>query len=160
MPELKPAYLIHGDDHGAIAERRAGLRALVEAGAEGGAGVEALEGDAATPANVAAALAAMTLAVGQRVVIVEGAERWRQADVERELAPALKHLAPGTTVAFFAREDPRVKAPEALAKAVRGAGGQIVARMHVKPWELPGWVREQAERLGIALDRDASHALV
>ena len=160
MPELKPAYLIHGDDHGAIAERRAGLRALVEAGAEGGAGVEALEGDAATPANVAAALAAMTLAVGQRVVIVEGAERWRQADVERELAPALKHLAPGTTVAFFAREDARVKAPEALAKAVRGAGGQIVARMHVKPWELPGWVREQAERLGIALDRDASHALV
>ena len=68
MPELKPAYLIHGDDHGAIAERRAGLRALVEAGAEGGAGVEALEGDAATPANVAAALAAMTLAVGQRVM--------------------------------------------------------------------------------------------
>ena len=30
MPELKPAYLIHGDDHGAVAERRAGLRALAE----------------------------------------------------------------------------------------------------------------------------------
>jgi len=28
MPDLKPAYLIHGDDHGAIAERRAGLQAL------------------------------------------------------------------------------------------------------------------------------------
>ena len=25
---LKPAYLIHGDDHGAVAERRAGLQAL------------------------------------------------------------------------------------------------------------------------------------
>ena len=30
MAELKPAYLIHGDDHGAVAERRAGLRTLVE----------------------------------------------------------------------------------------------------------------------------------
>ena len=28
MAELKPAYLIHGDDHGAVAERRAGLKAL------------------------------------------------------------------------------------------------------------------------------------
>ena len=31
VAELKPAYLIHGDDHGAVAERRAGLRALANA---------------------------------------------------------------------------------------------------------------------------------
>ena len=30
MAELKPAYLIHGDDHGAVGERRAGLQALAE----------------------------------------------------------------------------------------------------------------------------------
>jgi DNA polymerase III delta subunit len=30
MPSLKPAYLIHGDDHGAIGERRARLKALGE----------------------------------------------------------------------------------------------------------------------------------
>ncbi|MEA2141120.1 MAG: hypothetical protein QOC91_1219, partial [Solirubrobacteraceae bacterium] len=36
MAELKPAYLIHGDDHGAVAERRAGLRALAEGGSGGG----------------------------------------------------------------------------------------------------------------------------
>ena len=50
--ELKPAYLIHGDDHGAIAERRAGLRALAEARADA-ASVELLEGEAGTPAGVA-----------------------------------------------------------------------------------------------------------
>jgi DNA polymerase-3 subunit delta len=160
MAELKPAYLIHGDDHGAIAERRAGLRALVEAGPDGSAGLELLEGDAATPAGAAAALAAMTLAVGHRVIVVDGAERWRQADVEGELAPALKAMPPDCTIAFFAREDARTKAPDALGKAVRAAGGQIVAHMQIKPWELPRWVREQAARLGIALDRDASHALV
>ena len=31
MPAFKPAYLIHGDDHGRIAERRARLRAVAEA---------------------------------------------------------------------------------------------------------------------------------
>jgi DNA polymerase III subunit delta len=160
MAELKPAYLIHGDDHGAIAERRAGLRALVEASEDGSTALELLEGDASTPALAAAALAAMTLAMGHRVIIVEGAERWRPADVERELAPALKAMPPDTTVAFFAREDARAKAPDALAKAVRAAGGQIVAQMQLKPWELPKWTREQAARLGIELDRDASHALV
>ena len=30
MPQLKPVYLVHGDDHGAVAQRRAGLRALAE----------------------------------------------------------------------------------------------------------------------------------
>ena len=31
MPAFKPAYLVLGDDHGRIAERRAKLRALAEA---------------------------------------------------------------------------------------------------------------------------------
>jgi DNA polymerase-3 subunit delta len=160
MAELKPAYLIHGDDHGAITERRAGLRALVEAGADGSAGLELLEGDAAAPASVAAQLAAMTLTTGRRVIIVEGVERWRDAEVKRELVPALKTILPETTIAFFAREDARAKAPEALAKAVRGAGGQIAAHMEVKPWELGQWARDQAARLGLELDREASHALI
>lgn len=160
MPELKPAYLVHGDDHGAVAERRAALRALAEAEAGDGAGPELFEGDAATPARVATALAAMTLASGRRVLIVDGVERWRAADFERELAPALKSIARDTTVALFAREDSRVKAPEIVAKAVRAAGGQVVSQMIVKPWQLPEWVRERAAKLGIALDKAASHALV
>jgi DNA polymerase-3 subunit delta len=159
VSELRPAYLIHGEDHGAVAERRARLRSLAQA--EGGAaGVELLEGDAATPAAVAAALATMTLAVGRRVIIVEGVERWRDADVKDHLAPALERIAPETTVALFAREDTRTKAPQALHRAVERAGGQVVAHATVKPWELPRWVREQAARLGLALDAAAAKALV
>ncbi|HEY1450642.1 MAG TPA: DNA polymerase III subunit delta [Solirubrobacteraceae bacterium] len=159
MAELKPAYLIHGDDHGAVAERRAGLRALAEApGAE--AAVELLEGDDATPAGVAAALSAMTLAVGQRVIVVEGVERWREADVEQQLAPLMAAMPPETTLALFAREEARAKAPAALHDAVKRAGGQVVAQMTVKPWELPKWAREQAARLGISLDAAAAKALV
>jgi DNA polymerase III subunit delta len=160
MVELKAAYLIHGDDHGAIAERRASLRALAE-GEEGGAcSVELLEGDAATPAGVAGALAAMTFALGRRVLLVEGVERFKEAEVERDLVPALAAIPPDTTVALFAREDARAKAPAAVGAAVRGAGGQVVAQMSVRPWELVRWTREQAARMGLSLDGTAAKALV
>lgn len=160
MAELKPAYLIHGDDHGAVAERRAGLRTLVEREEGGSASVELLEGDAATPAGVAEALATLTLAIGRRVIMVEGVERWRQADVEKQLVDAIKQMPPDTTVAMFAREEARAKVPPALHDAVKRAGGQVVAQMTVKPWELAKWAREQAARLGIALDTAAAKALV
>jgi DNA polymerase III subunit delta len=160
MAELKPVYLIHGDDHGAVAERRAGLRALAEGGEGGSASVELLEGDSATPAGVAGALAAMTLAIGRRVIMVEGVERWRQADVEKELTGAIKQMPPDTTLALFAREEARAKAPAALHDAVKRAGGQVVAQMTVKSWELAKWAREQGARLGLSLDTAAAKALV
>jgi DNA polymerase III subunit delta len=158
MAELKPAYLIHGDDHGAVAERRAGLRALAES--EEGAGVEVLDGDAASPAGVAVALSVMTLAVGQRVIIVEGAERWREADVTKHLEPALAQMPPQTTLALFAREEGRAKVPASVHALIKRAGGQIVAQMTVKPWELAKWAREQGARMGLALDAAAAKALV
>jgi DNA polymerase-3 subunit delta len=160
MPELRPTYLIHGDDHGAVAERRAGLRALSESQEGGGASVELLEGEAATPAGVADALAAMTLAIGRRVIIVEGVERWREDDVKKHLAASLAQMPPDTTLALFAREEARAKAPAALHDAVKRAGGQIVAQLTVKPWELAKWAREQAARLGLSLDAAAAKALV
>src|SRR4051794_40694962 len=102
----------------------------------------------------------MTLTVGRRVVVVDGAERWREKEVAEELAPALDAMPADTTLAIFAREEARAKAPEALHAAVKKAGGQVVAQMTVKPWELPKWVREQAPRLGLTLDAAAAKALV
>jgi DNA polymerase III subunit delta len=160
MPALKPVYLIHGDDHGAVAERRGGLRTLAERQDGGGASVELLEGDAATPAGVADALAAMTLAMGWRVIIVEGAERWREADITTHLTGALANMPPETTLAVFAREEARAKVPAALHTLVKRAGGQVVAQMTVKSWELAKWAREQATRLGLSLDAAGAKALV
>jgi DNA polymerase III subunit delta len=159
VPTLKSAYLIHGEDHGAIGERRAGLRALAEAQGDASS-VEVLTGEAATPAGVALALTAMTFALGRRVIVVDGVERWKEAEVEQHLVPALRDLPPDTTVALFAREEGRTKAPAAVHKAVKAAAGQIVAQATIKPWELPRWVREQATRLGLALDQGAAKALV
>jgi DNA polymerase-3 subunit delta len=158
VPTFKPAYLIYGDDHGRIAERRARLRAIAEA-QSGANGVELFEGETATPEAIAGALNAMTFAIGRRFVVVDGVERWKDRDLDA-LEDALGALAPDTTAAFFAREDGRLKAPARLHDAVRKAGGDISAEESVKPWELPKWVQARARELGLELDTEAAKALV
>ncbi len=157
-PSFKPAYLIHGDDHGRIGERRARLRALAQE-VSGPQGVEVIEGEAATPDAVAAALRAMTFALGRRFIIVDGAERWGQKGLP-PLLEALGCIPPETTVAFFAREEGRLSAPSALVDAVRAAGGHVETERSVKPWELPRWVAERSRELGIELEPDAARALI
>lgn len=156
---FKPAYLIHGDDHGRIGERRARLRAVAEA-ESGTGGVEVFEGDASTPETVALALNAMTFAMGRRFLVVDGVERWKDGDVESTLMPVLAAMPPDTTVAFFAREDGRVKAPAKLAAAVKKAGGDVVAETTLKPRELPRWAVSEGVKLGITLEGAAAQALV
>jgi DNA polymerase III subunit delta len=159
VPSFRAAYLIHGDDHGRIGERRARLKAMAEAAA-GSAGVELYEGDACTPEAIAAALSAMTFAIGRRFVIADGVERWKDAAVG-PVASALASADPEMlTVAFFAREEGRYKTPAALVKAVEQAGGQIAAELNVKPWQLPKWLVEQARGLEFELDPDGAKALV
>jgi DNA polymerase-3 subunit delta len=157
MPSFRPAYLIHGDDHGRIAERRARLRAMAEAEA-GSAGVEVYEGDACTPERVAAALSTMTFALGRRFVIADGVERWKEGEIE-PVAQALKG-ADDVTAAFFAREEGRAKAPEALHAAVQAVGGQIAAENALRGRELPKWLGERAAELGVTLDAAGAKALV
>ena len=157
-PTFKPAYLIHGDDHGRIAERRANLRSLAES-LSGADGLELLEGEDATPGSVALTLDAMTLTLARRFIIVEGAERWKDKDLD-PLVTALGRIPPETTVSFFAREDSRNRAPGRLHDAVRKADGDISAENSLKPWELPKWVIARAAELGIQLEPDGARALI
>ena len=158
MPTFKPAYLIHGDDHGRISERRRRLRELAES-ESGTQGIEVFENEAATPEAVANALNALTFALGRRFIIVDGTERWTDKQLD-PLVTALQDVPPDTTVAFFAREDGRTKAPKRLYEAVEKAGGDISAEESVKPWELPKWVIAQARELGLQLEPDTARALI
>jgi DNA polymerase-3 subunit delta len=158
MATFKPAYLIHGDDHGRIAERRARLRALAEQ-QSGTNGVELFEGEQSTPDAVAMALNAMTFAIGRRFIVVDGVERWKEKDLDA-LEAAVEGIAPDTTVAFFAREESRAQAPKRLHDAVKKAGGDISAEQSIKPWELPKWVSARAKELGLTLESGAPGALV
>lgn len=158
MPSFKAAYLIAGDDHGRIAERRARLKELAEA-ESGPSGMEVFEGEQALPDLVAAALNAMTFAIGRRFIIVDGVERWKDKELDT-LERTLAAVPPDTTVAFFAREEGRLTAPARLHDAVRNAGGDISVEQGVKPWELPKWVIARAKELELTLGADAARALI
>jgi DNA polymerase-3 subunit delta len=159
VPAFKTAYLIHGDDHGRIGERRHKLRELAE-GESGVSGVEVFEGEASAPEAVANALCAMTFAMGRRFVIVDGVERWKDSEVADTVGPAMAAMGEDTTVAFFAREEGRFKAPAKLAEAVKKAGGDISAEMALKAKDLPRWLIGEAKKLGIELDGAGAQALV
>jgi len=159
VPVFKPAYLVLGDDHGRIAERRAKLRAVAEA-ESGAGGVEVLEGDACTAEAVVTALSTMSFALGRRFVIADGVERWKDADVEPVAAAMAGMDGETLTVALFGREEGRAKVPDGLRKAVEAAGGVVADEAAVKPWELPGWVRARARELGLEVDKAGAKALV
>ena len=101
----------------------------------------------------------MTFAIGRRFLIVEGAERWKDKEMDA-LEAALATIAPDTTVTLFAREEGRLKTPKRLHDAVKKVGGDISAEQSVKPWELPKWVVAQAKQLGLELTPEAARMLV
>jgi DNA polymerase-3 subunit delta len=101
----------------------------------------------------------MTLALGRRFIIVDGVERWKDKELDA-LQSAIEGIAPDTTVAFFAREDNRTRAPDRLKELVTAAGGETSAQDSVKPWELPKWVISSAAERGIELDGEAARALI
>lgn len=150
---LKPVYLLTGKDRPKIARALRRLRARF-----GDESVEQLSGDAATGADAVAACNALGLFAGGeggRLVVVEGVERWRKADVEAIIA-YLADPVPGAVLALVAGESLR---GDALAKAVDGPG-QVLNFDAPKPRDLPGWVRARFEARGAGIDGDAARALV
>jgi DNA polymerase III subunit delta len=91
---------------------------------------------------------------GARLVVVDGAEAWKAADV-KEVESYLAAPAPNTVLALIGDG---IKKDSALAKMVAKAG-QVLA-YDVSKKQLPEWVGEQFARLGASTDRDACRALV
>lgn len=155
MADLKPAYLISGDDDAKIDAWRARVRRRAEEEAGAGA-LEAFDAAGADPGEVAASLNALTFAMGNRYVLADGIESWKAADTE-PLEAALAAIAPGTVLVLIARG----KAPPArLVKAVEKAGGETRQYRAPKPWELPKWAAERAREQGLELDAEAARLLV
>jgi DNA polymerase III subunit delta len=154
VADLKPAYLVSGDDDVRIDAWRARVRARAEADAGPGA-LERFDAREAGPEEVAAAAGALTLGGGQRYLLVDEAGAWKAGDLE-PLEQALASPAPDTVLVLIVRGKPLAR----LCKAVEEAGGEIREYAAPKPWKLPGWVAEQAREQGIELDGDAAKTLV
>ena len=111
----------------------------------------------APPDAVAAALSAMTFAIGRRFVIADGVERWKEADVDagrrRDGGRWTPRRSPSPS-SPARRAAPR--RPTALHKAVEAAGGDVAAEMALKARELPQLARRRRPReLGVELDDQA-----
>ena len=161
MSELKPAYLIHGEDEVKLDAWRARVR---DRAAREDASLELMDAARDSGEAVAMALSSMTLSMGTRYVVVDGVERWKDKDVTAVVA-ALANPPPATVVVLLGtvRKEPGRKPwspPAKLAKAVEKAGGEVTEQAAPKASQLPGWIAEQGKRLGLAVDREAAQAMV
>src|SRR5829696_1386057 len=149
--ELQPVYLLAGSDRPKI------LRALRRL--RGRFPEESVETLAAPPATgddaVAACNALGLFADGGRLVVVEGVETWRAADVE-SVGAYLADSSPGAVLALWAHESPK---SGSLADLV-AKHGKVLAFDVPKPRSPSAWVAGEFKRLGVEIDADAARALV
>ena len=154
MAELKPVYLVCGDDDAKIDAWRTRLRRRADEEL-GPGGLETFDARADGPEPVVAALATLTFATGTRYLLAEDVAVWKAA----ELAPlmtALESMPPDVVLMLIARGKPL----KGLVKAVEGAGGEVNEYAAPKPWELPKWAIARARELGLILDPEAAKLLV
>jgi DNA polymerase-3 subunit delta len=161
VSDLKPAYLVHGDDAVKLDAWRRRVRARADS--EGtSATLDVLSGEASTPEALAAATAALTLSTGRRYLLAEGVERWKEKDLE-PLKAALSDLPPDTVVVMLAEgKVARGKGPasEALAKAVSACGGEVQVCEAPRDSAYPGWIAERGRELDLVVTDDGAQALL
>ncbi len=148
---LKPTYLIAGTDRPKVRLAVERLRNHFDDGA-----VDTHHAGEATGEDLVAACNALGLfGTERRLVIAEGVEEWKSADV-KAVAEYLKTPTPGTVLALVGHE---VKKDSALAKAAAKSGDVLVYDAPRRR-DLPTWIAKQFEQLGTAADRDACRMLL
>src|SRR5690349_8890622 len=144
MADLKRAYLFHGDDEVKIDQARKRLAARAR---DDGSIFESIAGDALTAENFAMTLTSPSLLPGTRIVLADGIEGWKAADVG-PAADAVALLAGGeidAVAVLICRKKPL----KAILDAVETAGGEIREFRPPSDAELPGWLVQQAKGMGV-----------
>jgi len=154
VADLKPAYLICGDDDAKIDAWRARVRRRAEE-ERGPGGLDSFDARASEPAEIVAALSALTFDPGTRYVLVDQVGSWKAGELE-PLESILAEMPPDTVLVAIARG----KALKQLSKAVEKAGGEVREYPAPKPWELPKWILERGRDLGLQVDGEAAKELV
>ena len=116
MADLKPAYLVCGDDDAKIDAWRSRVRKRAEE-ERGPGGLETFDARQTEPEEVAAALVRLSFETGTRYLLVDDVGAWKAG----RLVPseeALSELPPETVLVLIVRG----KALKQLSKAVEKAG--------------------------------------
>ena len=154
VSELKPAYLVCGDDDAKIDSWRARLRRRAEE-ERGPGGLETFDARVNEPAEVAMALAALKFDPGTRYLLVDDAGAWKGSELGA-LEAVLADMPSDTVLVAIVRG----RAPKQLCRAVEKVGGEVREYAAPKPWELPKWTIERGRELGLQIDGDAAKQLV
>lgn len=161
--ELKPAYLISGNDRPKVELALSRLRARFDPGS-----IERLVAgakDGASGADVVAACNAGTLLAGERLVLVTEVDGrrgdwdrltggWKAADVE-VVVEYLRAPAPGTVLCLVGEE---VKKDAPLARACAKVGDVLTWEIGKK--DVIGWVHRGFQDRGVKIGADACKELV
>jgi DNA polymerase III subunit delta len=154
VADLKPVYLVSGDDDAKIDAWRARVRRRAEE-ERGPGGLELFDASAAEPGEVAVSLAALTFDPGTRYVLVDDAGCWKATQLG-PLEATLADMPPETVLVLIVRGKPSKQ----LCKAIDAAGGEHREYAAPKPWELPKWTAERGRDLGLQVDKEAAKELV
>jgi DNA polymerase III subunit delta len=154
VAQLKPVYLVCGDDDAKIDAWRARVRQRAEE-ERGPGGLELVDARSSEPEQVAASLAELSFDPGTRYVLVDDAGAWKAAQLAPLEGP-LQSMPPDTVLVLVVRGKPLKQ----LGKLVETAGGEVRTYQAPKPWELPKWAVAHARELGLQLDADAAKTLV
>jgi DNA polymerase III subunit delta len=149
--ELQPVYLLTGTDRPKIVRALRRLRGRFPEES-----IETLTAPPTTGEDAVAACNALGLfADGGRLVVVEGVETWRAAEVE-SVSAYVADSSPGAVLALWAHEPPK---SGALAEVV-AKHGKVLAFDVPRPRSPSAWVAGEFKRLGVEVDADAARLLV
>jgi DNA polymerase-3 subunit delta len=154
VADLKPVYLVCGDDDVKIDSWRARVKARAEQESGQGA-LEQHDSGAMPPDALAADLAALTFATGTRYILIDGVENWKATQLD-PLERALADMPPETVLVMIARG----KAQARLGKAVEKAGGEVREYEAPNARQLGKWTIERAAEQNLKIDTEGARTLV
>jgi DNA polymerase-3 subunit delta len=149
--DLLPAYLLTGSDRPKIGRALRRLRTRF-----GDEAVELMSADTVSGEDVAGSLNSLGLFGAGRLIVVQGVERWKKADVEA-LDGYLTDPVDGAVLALVADEPPK---DDALGRLVARRGGEVLVYDIPKPKDPSVWVRSEFVRMGAQVTDDAARRLV
>jgi DNA polymerase-3 subunit delta len=154
VADLKPVYLVCGDDDVKIDAWRARVKARAEQ--ESGQGsLEQHDSGTMPPDALAADLAALTFATGTRYILIDGIETWKAAQLD-PIERALADMPPETVLVMVARG----KAQPRLGKAVEKAGGEVREYEAPNARQLGKWTMDRAAEQNLEIDAEGARTLV
>ena len=126
VADLKPAYLLHGDDAVKLDAWRSRVRARAEASKRPRS--RSSTAARAAPREVAAALSALTFATGDRYLLADGVESWKAGALD-PLEAALASPPPDTVLVLIARPGARRQTADEAARRSGRGGRRRAARV-------------------------------